>query len=123
MLRRNVARLMRMAGICALGCISIALAACGSSTKSSSSAGPSAGGHTIALSISDSGKTATYSAPSSASGGVVTISFKNSGSMPHGAQFVQVLDNHNPQQALQTLGASQQTGKTPSWLRAAGGPP
>jgi hypothetical protein len=122
MLTRTAVRPARWAGLAALACASITLGACGSS-KSTTSAGAARGAHTLAISISESGNTALYTVPPSASGGLVTISLTNKGSMPHGAQFVLIRGNHSTQQALQALGASMKSGKTPAWLRAEGGPP
>src|ERR1700730_6904131 len=86
----------------------VALSACGSSSKSASSSATTSGAQasTLSLSISESGNAATYAAPASIAGGLVNISFTNNGKSPHGAQLIEVLGNHTPQQSLQALGAS-----------------
>jgi hypothetical protein len=93
----------------------LALSACGSSKKSSSSSV----GNTIEVSIAESGKTAKYSVPSSAKGGLATLRFTNNGKAPHSAQLVRIVGNHTPQEALKVIGS--QSSKTPAWLRAEGG--
>jgi plastocyanin len=122
MLMRTAVQHARWAGIAVSAFAAMTLGACGSSSKSTSSAGPSKGGHALSLTIRESGKTAAYTGPGSAAGGLVTISLTNKGSMPHGAQFVRITGNHSVPQALQGLGASMRSGKTPAWLRAEGGP-
>jgi hypothetical protein len=111
--------------VCLVAVVAPVLAGCGSSSKKSShaSTGSAAGAtsNTLSIKIAEAGKTASYTLPKTAKGGLVKVELTNTGKQPHGAQLVLVMSGHTIAQALQALGASQQTGKTPPWVRAAGG--
>jgi hypothetical protein len=98
----------------------LALTACGSSDKKSSSTS-SSGSKTSALSVtaSDSGKKTTLTVPASASGGVVTVTLKNTGKRPHEAQLVR-LDNGKTIADVKKVINSP---KIPTWAHLDGGVP
>ena len=100
----------------------VALAACGSDNKSSSSSksGSPAGGATpLSLTIAEQGKTAKYTVPKGVSGGLVNLTLNNKGKRPHSAQLVSISGGHTAQDALKVIGSN--SNKTPSWIRAQGG--
>lgn len=112
----------RGSALLSIAVASTAIAACGSSKKSStaapttSSAKPSG---TLALSITEAGKTAKYSGPTTVTGGLVHLSLHNAGKAPHAAQLIRVDPPHTVMEALRAIGGG--SNKTPDWLHAGGG--
>lgn len=101
----------------------LALAACGSSkkkTSSSTGATPAQQPTTLSISATESGKKASYSAPATIKGGLVTVTLQNNGKAPHSAQLARIEGNHTPQEVLKAVGGNNK--KTPSWIRGEGGP-
>jgi hypothetical protein len=103
---------------------SLALAACGSSNKKSSSTGTSSTSAgqptTLSISATESGKKASYTAPATTKGGLVSVTFQNNGKAPHSAQFVKIDGNHSAAEVLKAIGGNST--KTPSWIHGEGGP-
>jgi hypothetical protein len=95
-----------------------ALAACGSSDKSSSASKP----QTVALTVSQTGKKFTLDAPSSVKGGLAKVTLKNNGKGAADAQLVRVEGNHTQAQMLNVVAADKQGAPTPEWIRGGGGP-
>jgi len=93
------------------------LAACGSSSKKSSSNGvtPTA----LAVTIAQAGKSTKYTVPAAVKGGLVTLNVTNNAKKPHGAQLVLIRGAHSAKDALKVIGSN--SSKTPSWLRGEGG--
>jgi hypothetical protein len=99
---------------------SLALAACGSSSKKTSSSTATGGqASVLSLSISDAGTTAKYTAPTSIAGGLVNLQLTNRGQAPHAAQLIRIDAPHTLPQAEQALGSN--SNKTPAWIHFAGG--
>jgi hypothetical protein len=100
---------------------SLSLAACGSSSKKTTSSAPASSGqpNVLALSISETGQTAKYTAPTSVAGGLVNLQLTNKGQAPHAAQLIRIDAPHTLAQAEQALGSNSP--KTPAWIHFAGG--
>ncbi len=74
------------------------------------------------LELTESGDRASYSgAPREVPAGLARISLKNAGKAPHEAQLVRVDGEHSAQEVLQAIGGTEQGGRIPAWLHAAGG--
>lgn len=109
---------------CASAALALVAAGCGSSSKSSGSAGESAAvaatpvQFTIQLSETSPG-VAKLTGPSAITGGLVTLNLQNTGSAPHSAQLVRIEGGHTIPEALEAIGSP--SAKTPAWLHAEGG--
>jgi hypothetical protein len=102
--------------------VSLALAGCGGSKKSSTGSKPSSGSGqptTLAVSIAAAGKSTKYSAPSTVKGGLVELRVTNNAKAPHSAQLVLLGGQHQPQDVVKVFAGP--SGKIPAWLRFEGG--
>jgi hypothetical protein len=117
--RKRALRCWLPAGLLIVG--SLALAACGSSSKKTSSSTASGSGQpsVLSLSITETGQTAKYTAPTSIAGGLVNLQLTNRGQAPHAAQLIRIDAPHTLPQAEQALGSN--SNKTPAWIHFAGG--
>src|SRR4051795_11996166 len=96
----------------------LALSACGSSDKkSSSTSATSSKPATLAVTAAESGKTSKLTAPASVSGGIVTVTLKNSGKAPHEAQLVRLDPGHTAADVKKVLSSP----KIPTWAHLEGG--
>lgn len=116
------ARFRRMAAGLVLF-VPLGLAACGG--DSSEDGGGSAAEQsaapeptTLSITTSDVGEDRfATKAPGSIKGGLVKVVFKNAGKMPHEAQLIRLEQGRTAQEAVEVI----DSGKTPEWLRGAGG--
>lgn len=120
-------RLVRLAVTGGLLIPAVALGACGSSSKKSTSAStPASTGssaaqpHNLSVTVTETGKTVAYTVPASVPGGLVQLTLNNNaGKMSHGGQLIRVIGNHSPAEVLKIVGGNNT--KTPAWIRGAGG--
>jgi hypothetical protein len=96
----------------------LAMSACGSDDKKSSTSGGAKPAE-LSVSVTEAGKGAKFTVPASTKGGLVNVTLANKGKKPHGAQLIRLTGNHTTAQALKTIGGNK---PPPSWLRAEGGP-
>jgi hypothetical protein len=98
---------------------SLALAACGSSSKktSTTTASPASPPTALSLSISESGKKPSFTAPASTKGGVVNVTLQNQSKKPAEAQLARLDPGHGLPDVLKALGG----GGPPPWAHLEGG--
>lgn len=122
---------MRVVEGLALSSCVLALGACGSSSKTSSSGSSSktpgaaanspstpAAGATLAVSVKETGAgRVAFTAPASISGGVVSVQFTNSGKKLHMAQIIGIDPGHTIRDAFKILAGNT----APTWLHGLGG--
>jgi uncharacterized cupredoxin-like copper-binding protein len=96
----------------------LALTACGSSDKkSSSTSATTSKPATLSVTAAESGKTSKLTAPASVSGGIVTVTLQNSGKAPHEAQLVRLDPGHTAADVMKIVNSP----KIPTWAHLDGG--
>lgn len=96
----------------------LAMAACGSDDKKSSTSGGAKPAE-LSLSVTEAGKGAKFTVPASTKGGLVNVTLANKGKKPHGAQLIRLTGNHTTAQALKVISGNK---PAPAWVRGEGGP-
>jgi uncharacterized cupredoxin-like copper-binding protein len=96
----------------------LALAACGSDKKKSSSTGAQAPKQaTLSVTAAETGKNSNLTVPASTTGGVVTVTLQNSGKAPHEAQLVRLDKGKTIADVKKVI----KSPKIPTWAHLEGG--
>lgn len=96
----------------------LALAACGSDKKKSSSTGAQAPKQaTLSVTAGEKGKKSNLTAPASTSGGIVDVTLQNTGKAPHEAQLVLLKGGHTAADVRKVI----KSPKIPTWASLLGG--